>query len=293
MKKILVTGANGLLGRIVCNKLVKKKYSVIGIIKNKIINPIEEVEYIVSDLSNFNFIKLLPKKVDYIFHLSQSNKFRDFPKSALDIFSVNVSSTALLLDYAKNAGVTRFLFASSGGLYGKGRDPFSENAPIIPPGKLGYYLGSKACGEILSQSYTNEFFVTVIRPFFIYGKYQNKEMLIPRIMNSISQELPINLSKNDGIRINPIHVEDASIAAIKTLEDKGSAIYNFAGPDILSLREIAEKMGIFLGKKPNFKISDQPANDLVGNISLMCQKLHIPKIRLLESLEDVNLKWVI
>ncbi len=290
MKKILITGANGLLGRMVCNKLIKKNYSVFGIVKNKIINPIEKVDYLVADLSKLNFIELLPKKVDYIFHFSQSNKFRDFPKSANDIFSVNVSSTALLLDYAKSAGVSRFLFASSGGLYGRGRDPFSENAPIIPPGKLGYYLGSKACGEILSQSYSNEFFITVIRPFFLYGKYQNKKMLIPRIMNSISQELPINLAKKNGIRINPIHVEDASIAAIKTLDDQGSAIYNFAGPDILSLREIAEKMGTYLGKKPNFIVSDEPAYDLVGNISLMSQKLHIPKIRLLESLEDVYLK---
>tara|TARA_Y100000994_G_scaffold235520_1_gene225265 strand:+ start:635 stop:1507 length:873 start_codon:yes stop_codon:yes gene_type:complete len=290
VKKILITGANGLLGRMVCNKLIKKNYSVFGIVKNKIINPIEKVDYLVADLSKLNFIELLPKKVDYIFHFSQSNKFRDFPKSANDIFSVNVSSTALLLDYAKSAGVSRFLFASSGGLYGRGRDPFSENAPIIPPGKLGYYLGSKACGEILSQSYSNEFFITVIRPFFLYGKYQNKKMLIPRIMNSISQELPINLAKKNGIRINPIHVEDASIAAIKTLDDQGSAIYNFAGPDILSLREIAEKMGTYLGKKPNFIVSDEPAYDLVGNISLMSQKLHIPKIRLLESLEDVYLK---
>jgi len=289
VKKILVTGANGLLGRMVCNKLIKKNYSVFGIIKNKINNPIEKVEYIVADLSKINFIKLLPTKIDFIFHFSQSNKFRDFPKSANDIFSVNVSSTALLLDYAKNIGVKRFLFASSGGVYGNGRDPFSENAPIIPPGKLGYYLGSKACGEILSQSYSNEFFITVIRPFFIYGKYQNKKMLMPRILNSISQELPINLANNEGIRINPIHVEDASIAAIKTLEDKGSAIYNFAGPDIISLREIAERMGTYLGKKPNFKISDEPSNDLVGNISLMSQKLHIPKIKLLESLDDVYL----
>ena len=93
-------------------------------------------------------------------------------------------------------------------------------------------------------------------------------------MNSISQELPINLANNEGIRINPIHVEDASIATIKTLDDKGSAIYNFAGPDIISLREIAERMGTYLGKKPNFKIINEPSNDLVGNISLMSPKLH-------------------
>jgi len=288
MKKILITGANGLLGRMVCKKLIKLNYNVIGIIKKNIINPLDKVDYIVADLSKSKFINLLPKNLDYIFHFAQSNKFRDFPEYANDIFSVNVSSTALLLDYANRAGVSRFLFASSGGLYGKGRDPFSENAPIIPPGKLGYYLGSKACGEILSQSYSNEFFITVIRPFFIYGKYQNKKMLIPRIMNSILQDIPINLAKKDGIRINPIHVEDASIAVIKTLEDKGSAIYNFAGPDILSLREISEKMGIYLGKKPNFNIIDETANDLVGNISLMSQKLHIPKIRLQESFADIK-----
>lgn len=287
MKKIIVTGANGLLGRMICHKLLKKNFSIIGIIREKIKNPLENVDYIVADLSQSNFIKLLPKKADYIFHLSQSKNFRNFPKYASDIFSVNVNSTALLLDYAMISGVTKFLYASSGGVYGKGQKPFTENSPLVPLNKLGYYLGSKACGEILSQSYSKEFFITVIRPFFIYGQNQNKTMLLPRLMNSIEKELPINLEGKNGIRINPIHVDDACEGVIETLNHDGSYIYNIAGPNVYSLREISEKMGTFLGKNPNFNIINKTPNSLIGDISLMEEKLHSPKKILLEYLKDI------
>ena len=224
MKKIIVTGANGLLGRMICQKLSKKNFSIIGIIREKITNPLDDVDYIVTDLSKSNFINLLPKKADFILHLSQSRRFRDFPEYAQDIFSVNVSSTALLLDYAKRSGVKNFLYASSGGVYGKGQKPFSENCQVIPLNNLGYYLGSKVCGEILTQSYSKEFYITIIRPFFIYGKNQNRNMLLPRLMNSIEKKLPIKLEGNDGLRINPIHVEDASSAVLETLNYEKSIL---------------------------------------------------------------------
>ncbi len=287
MKKIIVTGANGLLGRMICHELLKKNFSIIGVIKKRITNPIENVEYIVADLAKANFINLLPKKVDYILHLSQSNRFRDFPKYAQDIFSINISSTALLLDYAKRCGVTKFLYASSGGIYGSGPKPFTENKPIVPFNKLGYYLGSKVCGEILTQSYSREFFITIIRPFFIYGKNQDGTMLLPRLMNSIEKKIPINLAGNDGLRINPIHVEDASAGVIETLNYDESYIYNIAGPNIYSLREITEKMGTFLGNHPIYNIIDKEPNSLIGDITLMEKKLHFPKKRLFDSLKDI------
>ncbi len=287
MKKILITGANGLLGRMICKKLLKQNYSVVGVIRKKITNPIENIDYLVADLSKPNFINLLPDKVDFIFHLCQSNRFRDFPESAQDIFSVNVSSTALLLDYALKCGVSKFIYASSGGIYGKGEKAFKENSPFLPLNNLNFYLGSKACSEILTQGYLKEFCITVIRPFFIYGQNQNKTMLLPRLMNSIAKELPINLAGSNGIRINPIHVEDASLGAIETLKYEESNIYNLAGPDIYSLREIIEKIGTFLGKNPNLKVLDEHPNSLIGDISLMSEKLHFPKKRLFQSLEDI------
>ena len=178
MKKILVTGANGLIGRNVCNKLVQLNYSVKALIRDKKNSLLEGVDYITADLSDNNFVNQLPEDVDYILHLSQSNKFRDFPKYANDIFSVNVKSTAILLDYARKVGVQKFIYTSSGGVYGNSSKPFNENAPLVKPGKLGFYLGSKASAEILVQSYSEIFQVTIIRPFFVYGPGQKKAMLI-------------------------------------------------------------------------------------------------------------------
>jgi nucleoside-diphosphate-sugar epimerase len=87
----------------------------------------------------------------------------------------------------KKSGVGSFIYTSSGGIYGNGNEPFLENTPIVPFGDLGYYLGSKACGEILVQSYANIFQVNVVRPFFLYGPTQKRDMLIPRLFDNIAK----------------------------------------------------------------------------------------------------------
>ena len=60
------------------------------------------------DLSNDFNIKILPKKIDVIYHLSQSYYFRNFPHSAIEVFNVNSFSTLKLLDYALKIGCKKF-----------------------------------------------------------------------------------------------------------------------------------------------------------------------------------------
>ena len=79
---------------------------------------------VVVDLSSDWKISELPTKIDVIYHLAQSDKFRDFPAGAPDVFQVNINSTAKLLDYAKKTGVKSFIYASSGGVYGNGKNLF-------------------------------------------------------------------------------------------------------------------------------------------------------------------------
>ena len=40
------------------------------------------------------------------------------------------------------------------------KKPFDENSALVKPGNLGNYLGSKLCGEILSQSYSSMLWLT-------------------------------------------------------------------------------------------------------------------------------------
>lgn len=290
-KNIIITGSRGLLGNKIIEKLKNSGFHIYAISrsKKKRIDTEKYIEDLYIDFSKRWSENILPKNCYAILHLAQSSKFRKFPDTADDIFKVNIESTARLLDFAKKNRVKKFIYASSGGVYGDGSQIFRENQPIIPPGKLGYYLGSKACGEILTQSYASIFQVVVVRPFFIYGPGQNKEMLIPRLFNSVASNKIINIQGKNGIQINPIHVDDASSAVIATLNTKISTTFNIAGKDVLNIRKIAESMGFFLKKKPKFRKINGAPRDLVADISLMSKKLYKPKFSLLDSLNDIKI----
>ena len=274
---ILITGANGLLG----NRAVKqlsKQHKVYALVRTTPENPVDGVEYLNVDFSSEWDPATLPENIDAIFHLVQSSKFRDFPDQAMDVFKVNVESTAKLLDYAYKTNVTRFVYASSGGIYGTSAQAFDEDSPITPSGKLGYYLGSKLCGETLTQNYAQLMTVVTLRFFFMYGPEQDPTMLIPRLVQSVKNGQPVTLQGDDGIQINPVHVADAANALESTLELKESCALNIAGPDVLSLRKIAEIIGDAVGKAPVIEMQDSPANHIVASIDGMTSKLTAPKI---------------
>jgi UDP-glucose 4-epimerase len=285
--KILITGINGLLGRSLANILVKDEHSVYGISHVEIKNKIKHVEYLNIDLSKNWSTNELPKEIDVIVHLAQSSKFRSFPENALDVFNVNIHSTAKLLDFASKNSISKFIFTSSGGVYKKRNEPFLETESLLMPKELGYYLGSKASGEILAQSYISEFNVVILRPFFIYGPNQNRTMLIPRIFDNISNNQPIILDGKEGLSLNPIHVSDAAKATQMAIHLNNSSIFNLGGPNILTLKKIATEMGVFLKKDPIFEITDKDPDFLIADIGEMSAKLHNPKISLLSSFEDI------
>ena len=153
IKNVLITGIQGLLGRRLVSTLHDKEFIIHGVTRYNTHTAKSSIHYLTIDFASEWSFESLPKQCDVVIHLAQSASFRDFPNSALDVFKVNIESTARLLDYARQAGVKKFIYASSGGVYGNSTQAFKENAPIVPPGKLGYYLGSKACSEILVQSY--------------------------------------------------------------------------------------------------------------------------------------------
>lgn len=287
IKKILITGANGLLGRRMCENLSRLGFDVFGLVHDEVQKTVTGITYIELDLGAYWSYDKLPASMDVVIHLAQSANYKDFPKNALDVFRVNLESTARLLDYAHTVGVKKFVYASSGGVYGNGMRAFHENAPIVSPGKLGYYLGSKASSEFLVQSYADVFQVIVLRPFFMYGVGQKPGMLIPRLMNSILSGHPISIQGESGIRINPIHVDDAVSAVTACLYISDSATFNIAGPEILSISEICEIMGEFTGRKVLYNQIPGDVQDLVADISSMRMKLHSPSILLREKLNDV------
>ena len=279
--KILITGAGGFLGKRLTQYLARQGHKVIAVIHSML--PVEDRYYFASenvtilpvDLANLD-CHTLPSDIEAIYSLAQSSHFRSFPEKAEDIFSVNITANFQLLQWANEVGVEKFIYASSGGIYGgKLNAFFQENDLLAVDSPLGFYLGSKLCAEIIFQNYRHFFQTAIIlRPFFIYGAGQRKDMLIARLVEAVKNEQPIHLQGQDGLRMNPIYVNDAVIAFANALQLSDCHVINVAGPDTLTLREIGEIIGQATRRKPVFVQKPGAPVDYVGNIDQAVRKLN-------------------
>lgn len=264
MEKVLVTGANGLVGSALIRTLLTQGYFVYATHHTESINVSHpNLIYMQADLGSSNSVTGWPV-VDYIVHLAQSMKFREFPASASEVYNVNTRSTFDLLQHASVTNVKRFVFASTGGVYASSEGPITESSPIRSLHDIDFYYGTKLAGEALVSSFQSEFPVTILRPFFIFGPGQNKTMLIPRLILAIKSGDSVSLSGENGISINPIFSEDAALAISGTLNSEPSNILNVCGPLTISLRDLCSMIGNSLGVEPLFTYAEAKA-DLVAD----------------------------
>lgn len=289
-KTVVVTGATGFVGQHVCRNLSGRGYRVIGVRKDIEARPTLSSlvdDWLQWDLSSGGSV-VLPHGIDAIVHLAQSHQFRDFPAGAHDVFAVNMSATFSLLEAARAAGVSRFVYASSGGIYGQGSKVFTEQQPVIADSRLGFYLTSKLVGELLVQNYGPFFSVAILRIFFAYGPGQQEDRLIMRLIANVSQGRALTLSGSDGLTINPIYVTDAAEAIARTLEAPGPMTLNIAGSETISLRQLGHLIGGIVGKEPTFKIDNSTVpTSLIGDPTLLCDSLNFtPTVSLREGIRN-------
>lgn len=284
-KRVLVTGASGLIGRRVL-EILRPHYDPVALVRN-IETTSPDVEVIAADLSEPDFMTRLPSRMDGVIHLAQSPGFSRFPECAPQVFQVNVRALSDLLNWAQKAGVGSFVHASTGGLYGRAARPFREEDPSCLEGALAHYVSTKAAAELIASAYSSVFNVTALRFFFVYGEGQKKTMLFPRLAAAVSTGAPVTLAGADGMRLNPVYVDDAAAATVAALRLTGKTIVNVAGSEVLSMREIAEAIGAIVGKSPIFQETQEADGDLVADISRMQTLLHRPVVQFRDGIRRV------
>lgn len=273
----MVTGAAGLIGSALVPRLAES-WDVVGVVRRPVPMP-PGVRMVVADLADPDVASQLPARADALVHLAQSEHFRNFPAHTADVLQVNVLAAVRLLDWARGAGVRSAVLASSGGVYGPGGDAFTEDNPVVARTGLGFYLGSKLCSEILAAPYAAFFPVQVLRYFFVFGPDQRADMLLPRLVASVREGRPVQLQGDVGLSINPTWHDDAAAATARALALTDSHVINVAGPEVASLRAIAEHAGALVGRAPIFeRTGDVPPPPLVGDVRLMSRLLLPPVV---------------
>jgi UDP-glucose 4-epimerase len=269
--KILVTGAGGFVGKRLVAHLVAADHEVVALVRQAPAG--EDARYFAGcarileqDVTRLD-PAALPRDTEALVTLAQSSRFRDFPAQAEDVFAVNVTANLALLQWAIGAGVRRVVHASSGGIYGGRTDgQLQESDLLAVDSPLGFYLGSKLCSEIVMQNFRHLFeSVVILRPFFIYGPRQRTDMFVARMIDSVRWGRPIQLQGRDGLRVNPVHVDDAVLAFARALTIQGNHVINVAGPDVMTLRTMCGIIGAAMDRQPIFAHKEGEPVDYVGD----------------------------
>jgi nucleoside-diphosphate-sugar epimerase len=232
--------------------------------------PIEGVRWLAQDLT-LPLTAALPAEIDAVIHLAQSRRYREFPEGAVDMYEINAAATVRLLDYCRRAGGRTFSYASSGSIYAPGPDPVRETDQPRP---ANFYAATKLAGERAVEQFRGVLCAHAVRPFFIYGPKQ-PTMMMPGILARVRDGQEVTLAGSDGIHINPIFVDDAADAVMATLDLDESQTLNLAGPDVVSVRQIAELAGRLLDRTPSFAVSD-PQQDLIASIERESETVGAP-----------------
>jgi nucleoside-diphosphate-sugar epimerase len=255
--RVLVTGASGFIGAQLAPALAAAGHDVFALVRDAGRAPADATAVEV-DLERPLRHRELPQ-VDAVVHLAQANV--SFPDAARELYRVNTVATHELLDYARTAGAARFVYASSGSIYGLGEGVVDEDTERRA---TDFYSVTKRNAEQLMESYRPCFATAVLRPFAPYGPTQHGR-LIPNLVRRVREGLPISLNEGGRPRMTPLYVDDVLRAFAAALELEGHHVVNVAGDEAVGIDELAGLIGEIVGRAPAFEPGAGAPGDLVAD----------------------------
>jgi nucleoside-diphosphate-sugar epimerase len=255
--KVLVTGACGYKGSVLVPKLLKARHEVIAFdimwFGNEL-KAADNLTIVQGDVRNIDDVPL--NGVDAIIHLSS---VANDPCGDLDpklTWEISCLATMHLADRAARLGIKRFLYASSGSVYGlKEEAQVTEDLELVP---LSEYNKTKMVAERVLMSYSDKMVVQIVRPATVCGL--SPRMRLDVAVNMLTMQAltrgEITVLGGDQTRPN-IHIDDVTDLYLFLLDHpEATGIFN-AGFENLSIQQIAE----MATQKASAKISILPSND--------------------------------
>ena len=267
--KILITGGCGYKGHVLIPKLLLRDYEIIAFdlqwFGNYLV-PHKNLSVIKGDVRNIESIPL--DGVDCIIHLSS---IANDPCGDLNpqlTWEVSALATMQLADKAKRVGIKRFIYASSGSVYGvKEELQVTEELDLKP---ISEYNKTKMVGERVLLSYQDCMTIQIVRPATVCG--YSPRMRLDLAVNLITMQA---LSKNkitvfggDQVRPN-IHIDDITDLYLHLIDHPEiTGIYN-AGFENISILDIAKRVIQYVPAEITVTPSNDPRSYRINSDKLL------------------------
>src|SRR6266849_7916438 len=240
--RILVTGACGYKGTVLVPKLLSSGHEVIAIDTmwfGNYLKPHKKLTVEQIDVREADKIEL-----DGVYAIIHLSSIANDPCGDLDpklTWEVSALATMQLADKAVRHGVRRFIYASSGSVYGiKEEAQVTEDLELKP---ISEYNKTKMVAERVLLSYANEMTVQIIRPATVCGFSPRMRLDVSVNMLTMQALTRERITVFGGQQTRPnIHIDDITdvyLFMLKHPEHEG--IYN-AGFENISIMQIAERV---------------------------------------------------
>lgn len=266
--RVLVTGGCGYVGSVLVPKMLEEGYAVRVVDIQwfgNYLKPHPNLEVIRADIRGADFAL---DDVEAVVHLAG---VANDPTGDLDpklTWEVNALATMQLADRAARDGVSQFIYASSGSVYGVSNEPqVTEEVPLVP---LSEYNKTKMVAERVVLSYAQRMAVQIVRPATVCG--YSPRMRLDVVVNAITVQAltqgAITIQGGKQYRPN-IHIEDMADLYLWLLDKPyPTGIFN-AGFENMTVLDIARMVGERLRVGVNINPSNDPRSYRINSDKLL------------------------
>lgn len=254
IRKVLVTGCGGFVGRKMLVEMKSRGYTDIRATDISYVKAPDGIEFVKSDVTDKASLESVMKGCHGIIHIAD---LFDFFATWERLYAVNVQGTKNICEAAIDANVKKMVRFSSGSIYkvGKDCDEYSLIDPIDP------YAESKVLGEIVASNYNGYkgFHIALLRPAVIFGeggRYGAARIFMTQALTA--KLLGTKLLPGEGTFKGPyVHIDDVVSAALHIYEKEtgfteslnlGDMAYNINADDAVSPNDIAKMADVNIKK---------------------------------------------
>ncbi|MGQ0628604.1 MAG: NAD-dependent epimerase/dehydratase family protein [Phycisphaerales bacterium] len=285
-RPVVVTGAAGFIGSHVCERLLSRGISVVGIdnfdpyyrtdLKRANVASIEKAarergaggpsgsgpagftleEMDICDAPAVRALFERERPMGVV-HLAAKAGVRPSIADPVGYMHANVTGTQAVLSAATAAGCERAVLASSSSVYGNlATVPFAETADVSAP--ISPYAASKRACELLAHSHHHltGLPTALLRFFTVFGPRQRPDLAIGLFLGKVSRGETIPVFGDGRSSRDYTYVDDivsGVVNALDRVDAFGYRIWNLGGNHPVTLTEMVASIGRTVGREPRIE----------------------------------------
>ena len=307
----LVTGGSGFIGSNIVHYLVRHQAGKIRILDNLLTRSIANlepylnlpnVEFIEGDIRDLDTCHKACKGIDLVTHQAALGSVPRSVRDPLATHAINATGFLNMLIAARDAGVKRFVYASSSSVYG--------DHPVLPKREdetgnpLSPYAVSKKTNELYARVFAETYGMQImgLRYFNVFGPNQSPDgpyaAVIPLFMKAALDKTAPNIDGDGEQTRDFTFVENAVQANIRALftpdPEANNRVYNVAIGERITVNELYDIIAELTGSEVRPTYRERRAGDIrdsLADISLAKKHLgYQPTVRIREGLQQ-TLAW--